>query len=104
MPANSMYPLAISWDCAGVFSQLGPPLIIMTFEIYRFAAGMVASTDAAIPPADWPPTVMLEGSPPKEDMFSYTHVSAATISESPQLGWKRSPRKEKSIKPSTPKR
>ena len=46
-------------------------------------AGIASSTPMLIAPADSPKTVTLPGSPPKAEMFSRTHSSAATWSSSP---------------------
>jgi hypothetical protein len=50
------------------------------------AARGMASSDAMEPaPADSPKTVTRSGSPPKKEMLSRTHVSAATWSSRPRL-------------------
>ena len=49
----------------------------------RATSGTVVSwPDLSVPP-DWPPTVMLSGSPPKAAMFSRTQVSALISSIRP---------------------
>ena len=48
-------------------------------------AGETAHIIIAAPPALSPPMVTLFGSPPKEAMFSWIHLSAVTMSESPRL-------------------
>ena len=49
------------------------------------AAGMAISVVTLPPPPDCPNTVTLAGLPPKAAMFSFTHVSAATMSSMPAL-------------------
>ena len=48
--------------------------------------GMASMAKMDRPPADWPATVMLSGSPPKAAISRATHSSAAHWSISPKLG------------------
>ena len=63
----------------------GPPLMQMSPRNNPAAAGTPGSAAQAPPPADWPATVTLAGSPPNAAMFSCTHSKARIQSSTPRL-------------------
>jgi hypothetical protein len=76
------------------------PLIAITRRRRPFAAGFTIVTRDAAEPADWPPIVTFDGSPPKLAMLSCTHSSAATQSRTARFDGAPSI----SRNPSTPRR
>ena len=71
--------------CSRVMLRTCVPLIAMARWKSPLAAGMPKSVLTLLPPPDCPNTVTLFGSPPKFEMLSRIHSSAATMSSMPAL-------------------
>src|SRR5580704_16854277 len=67
----------------GVEGVLNTPDSMMALENSPSASGELIRSYTAAPPADWPASVTLRGSPPKALMFVCTHLSAASTSMRP---------------------
>ncbi len=85
MPSLSSMALAVAVACSGRPSFRAPPLSATARWNRPLAAGMPIRQETFPAPPDSPKMVTFPGSPPKAEMLSRTHSSAATQSSIPTL-------------------
>ena len=99
IPRSSAAARAVSSACSAAPTSATGPLMQMARWKSPRARGMERRSAAAIPPADCPATVTLDGSPPNASMLCCTHSRAANQSRTPRLA----PPSSIERKPSIPK-